>query len=189
MITPTHAVYNLAILGRRDQPARTWPILLGAFFPDLPGSVCPIYYHFFQGATFQSIHDVIYPSPFWQFWADWFHSIPLAILGLLVFALLKWFPGFWFALSAALHSLEDIPVHSGNPHRHFLPFSDWQFYSPVSCYDPRFHLALIAPLDFALALLCAALIWRRGISTTGKALLTLALALEAGHSAWAILKG
>ena len=189
MITPTHAVYNLAILGRRDQPARTWPILLGAFFPDLPGSVCPIYYHFFQGATFQSIHDVIYPSPFWQFWADWFHSIPLAILGLLVFALLKWFPGFWFALSAALHSLEDIPVHSGNPHRHFLPFSDWQFYSPVSCYDPRFHLALIAPLDFSLALLCAALIWRRGISTTGKALLTLALALEAGHSAWAILKG
>jgi hypothetical protein len=40
-----------------------------------------------------------------------------------------------------------------------------------------------------LALLGAALIWRRGISNKGKTALGLALALEAGHSVWAILKG
>jgi hypothetical protein len=189
MITPTHAVYNLALLGRRGHPERTWPVLLGAFVPDLPGTFCLLYCHFIQGDSIRQIQTVIYPSAFWQTWADWFHSIPVALCGLLLFRLLKWFPGFWFCASLALHSLEDIPVHATNPHRHFLPLSDYRFYSPVSCYDSHFHVILIAPLDFALALLCVWLIWRRGVPLTGKIALGLALGLEAGHSVWAVLKG
>ena len=189
MITSTHALYNLALLGRKEKPDRLWPVLLGAFFPDLPGVFCLLYCHFIQGFSFEKIHDAIYPSPLWQGFADGFHSIPLALGLAFLCALFKWTPGLWFSLSAALHSLEDIPVHAGNPHRHFWPLSDWRFFSPFSCYDPRFHLGWVAILDFALALFAAWVIARRGLPSWGKALLGAALALEAGHSAWAILKG
>ncbi|HVM33245.1 MAG TPA: hypothetical protein VMU88_08945 [bacterium] len=189
MITPTHALYNLALLGRRDFPARTGPVLLGAFFPDLPGSFCLFWCGLVQGLSFKTIHDSVYPSPFWQGLADRFHSIPLALLFGGLCLLLKWAPGAWFALSACLHSLEDLPVHSGNPHRHFWPLSDWRFYSPFSCYDPHFHLGLVAAIDFALALLAAWVIAKRGIPTAGRWALGAALALEAGHSLFALARG
>lgn len=189
MITSTHALYNTALLGQKDKPERLWPVILGAFYPDLPGLFCLLYCHFIQGFSLARIHDVIYPSPLWQGLADGFHSIPLALGALLICVFLKWKPGAWFSLSAILHSLEDIPVHAGNPHRHFWPLSDWRFTSPFSCYDPRFHLGWVASLDFALALLAAWVIYKRGIPPLGKWALGMALALEAGHSLWALWRG
>jgi len=34
--TPGHAVLNLALLGKRDRPERSLPIVIGAILPDLP---------------------------------------------------------------------------------------------------------------------------------------------------------
>ncbi|HET9870171.1 MAG TPA: hypothetical protein VFR02_06740 [bacterium] len=189
MITPTHAVYNLALLGRRDRPDRTWPILLGAFFPDLPGTFCIFYSFVIQGRSLERIHEVIYPSAFWQGWADAFHSIPLALLLGAACLLLKWAPGAWFAASAVLHSLEDFPVHDANPHRHFWPLADWRFQSPLSCYGPGGHVAWVAAADFCLLAWAAWVLWRRGLPAWGKGLVGTALLLEAAHSILAVLKG
>lgn len=189
MITTTHAVYNLALLGRRDHPERTWPVLIGALIPDLPGIFCVLFSHFIEGRSFQEIHAVIYFSSFWRSWEDAFHSIPLALLVLGLSALLKWTPGIWLGLSAVLHSLEDIPVHALNPHRHFWPLSGYQFFSPFSCYDPRFHLIAVAMVDFGLACIAAWVIARRGIPKWGKIALAMALCLEAAHSMGALIKG
>ena len=35
MNTPSHAIINLAILGRKAHPEWNWPIVLGALIPDL----------------------------------------------------------------------------------------------------------------------------------------------------------
>ena len=34
--TPSHAVLNLAVLGRRAHPEWNWPIVVGAVLPDVP---------------------------------------------------------------------------------------------------------------------------------------------------------
>ena len=46
--------------------------------------------------------------------------------------------GAWalFVASMILHALGDLPLHREDAHRHFFPFSDWRFTSPVSYWDP-----------------------------------------------------
>jgi len=187
MITSTHAIYNLALLGRKDHPERAWPILAGAVIPDLPAILCFLDLSLLQHQSLWKIGNLLYPGSFWHEWADWFHSIPIALGGCLFFFILKRRGGFWLCLSMALHSLEDLPVHALSAHRHFLPLSSYEFNSPISYSDPNFHAGLVAPLCLLLTLLAAYFIWKRGLSLTGKMALGGGLLLEVVHviTVWA----
>jgi hypothetical protein len=44
-----------------------------------------------------------------------------------------------FFSSMLLHVFGDLPLHHDDAHRHFFPFSDWRFASPVSYWDPAHH--------------------------------------------------
>lgn len=33
----------------------------------------------------------------------------------------------------------DLPLHHDDAHRHFFPFLEWRFVSPVSYWDPNYY--------------------------------------------------
>lgn len=179
MITTTHAMVNAALLGRKADPDRYAPIILGAVFPDLPGLLC------FSLKTFQylcsGIWDPSYYSPQWMPWVDWAHSIPLALAGTLLFLIIRYRFAFYFCLSMFCHDLEDLLVHSEKSHHHFIPFSDWRFISPLSVQETAYHAAWGAPLEWALLLTAGWVLWRRGLPVWAKG--TLAFLILA-HGAW-----
>jgi hypothetical protein len=160
MVTTTHVLLNTVLLGRKDIPERNGPIILGALLPDVPGFLClcgKIAQYFWNGGLW----DTSYYSASWLPWVDWAHSIPLALAGILLFHLIKYRFGFYFCASMALHDLEDLFVHSERAHSHFIPFSHYRFISPISCLEPRYHAAWVAPMEWALLLACTAILWRR----------------------------
>jgi hypothetical protein len=163
MITTSHAILNCALLGRKGKPQRHWPALLGAVFPDLP-----MILFFFLIPTLSRLFRLSLPGrfyyfPYYRVFIDWGHSIPLALAGILVFGLLKKEWGWVFSLSMLLHDFEDFFVHAVYPHEHFVPFSHWRFYGPLSYYDPEYHGALVATLEWALVAYCAWVLYKRGI--------------------------
>lgn len=157
MNTPSHAVINLGVLGRR-YPAG--PVLAGAVLPDLP------IYLFYAGDKFlrrtpeARIWSVDYFSSAWQPVIDALHSFALILLAFGLARCLK--AARWEAFSASLlfHSLGDFPLHHDDAHRHFFPFSDRRFHSPVSYWDPRHHGALGAGIELFLVLAAAAQLCR-----------------------------
>ncbi len=172
MITTTHAILNTALLGRKKNPERNWPIVLGSIVPDIPMILFALL-TIFTGGRFQAPGKSAFISEyhFRQLWVDWGHSIPLAMAGMLVCLFLQSKGGLYFFTAMGLHDLEDLPVHSDSPHRHFLPFSNWQFYSPISYVDPRYHAEIVAPLEWLIVLICIGILWRRNISPWVQALL------------------
>jgi hypothetical protein len=160
MLTTTHALLNTALLGRKNKPERNWPLILGACLPDLPGFL-NLVMKTVDFISNKGVWDKSYYSPAWVPWVDWAHSIPLALAPIPLFFFLKYRFGLCFCLSMALHDIEDLFVHSLRSHRHFLPFSDYRFISPISCQEPQFHAALVFPLEWALAMGCVFVLWRR----------------------------
>ncbi len=136
MNTLGHVVFNLLAVGRgRGQP---WaPILAGALLPDLPMLVMYAVERGLLGTSELLIWRERYFAPGWQLFVDAFNSLPLIAAG--------WFlarrRGSPFLrvmfLSMGVHAGVDLLVHHDDAHRHFLPFSDWRFVSPVSYWDPR----------------------------------------------------
>ena len=88
----------------------------------------------------------------WQGFFDSFNSIPLILLLMLV----GWQAGLplllLFATSLLLHCFGDLPLHHDDGHRHFFPFSDWRFMSPVSYWDPTHNGRLAGLVEIAVVL-------------------------------------
>jgi hypothetical protein len=164
VITTTHAILNTALLGRKDHPERNWPVVLGSILPDLPMFLYGFLMVLWGGRWSATGKATVSEYQYRALWVDWAHSIPLALAGLILFLLLKKQWGVYFFLAMALHDLEDLPVHADYAHRHFLPFSNWRFHSPISYSDPRYHAAIVAPLEWLLVLVCIGILWRRGLS-------------------------
>lgn len=143
MNTPTHALLNLALLGRAGRRRRTGPVLVGALLPDLPMFGFWLVETFWRGAPQLTIWDERYFDPTWQHLFDVFNSFPVYA----ALALLAWWRGWravlWVAASAALHLAFDLPLHREDAHAHFWPFTGWHFVSPVSYWD-RAHFGLAA---------------------------------------------
>jgi len=162
MVTTTHAILNAAILGRKEKPTHHWPAVIGAILPDVPMFV----YFAFYLLNHNHIHfNAGYLNEYHlrQSWVDWGHSIPLALALALICRLINFQSGIYFSLSLFLHSLEDLPVHASYAHRHFLPFSHFRYFSPISYWEPQYHANIVAPIEWLLVLIAIGVLWRRGI--------------------------
>ncbi len=104
------------------------------------------------------IWSTAYHDPGWQFFFDLFNAVPL--LGLA--ATVAWWRGRRRAAalfgSMIVHSLVDLVLHHHDAHRHFFPFSDWRFRSPVSYWDPRHYGSFFAPLELLFVLVGSVLL-------------------------------
>ncbi|RMH17821.1 MAG: hypothetical protein D6696_14700 [Acidobacteria bacterium] len=174
MNTPAHAVVNLLLLSRRRRPEELAPITAGAVLPDL---AMVVFYACQKaaGTAERVIWSERYFAPAWQSFFDLWNSLPLIAVGLLV---ARWLGRRRWALlfaSMGLHALEDLPLHHDDAHRHFFPFSDWRFASPISYWDPARHGGLVTLLEIALVAVAVPLLLRRHPGR-GPRVLVLALA-------------
>ena len=64
-----------------------------------------------------------------------------------------------FAASAIIHCVLDLLVHHDDGHRHFFPFSDFRFQSPVSYWDPAHHGNIIGLLEIVLVIALSVWLW------------------------------
>lgn len=171
MNTPSHAILNLAILITPTQPQMTIPIVLGAVLPDLPMFTMYFWAKFIRGQSETQIWSETYFSPFWLNITHSFHSIPLGLIGILATHYL----GYWqleiIFISALLHCCGDLPVHHDDAHRHFLPFSNYRFISPISYWDPKHHGQIVGLVEKLLVLIASIYIFPIFTSTISQYLI------------------
>lgn len=181
MNTPSHAIINLAILGRKSRAEWNWPIVLGALIPDLAMFVFYGWAKLIVGLPETQIWDVAYYESFWQNTFDLWNSIPLALVGIGLGVGLgrqtKWRSiGTAIALcctSVLLHCLADLPLHREDAHRHFWPLSNVRFESPISYWDPEHYGNIFVYFEVGLVLLLSVYVFRLIGSWWGKGALIL----------------
>ncbi len=158
MHTPGHATINLAVLGAAFDPSLSWPILAGGIAPDLPILFLYARERWIRKTPYDQIWSDHYQRRFWQNLIHGVHSIPLHAIGLAAAYASGSIAVAVFFASALLHSLEDLPVHAIDAHRHFLPFSQWRFISPISYWDPKYHGRWVALVEAMLVLAAACVV-------------------------------
>jgi len=156
MNTPAHAIINLALLGRRAPLRSQFSVIGGAVLPDLPACLFYVVEKLVLGTPERRIFSEAYFDPRWQAFFDTFHSLPLIAVGLLGGVIARARLAVLFFASMGLHALFDLPLHHDDAHRHFFPFSDWRFYSPLSYWDPAHHGQLGALVEILAVLIAAA---------------------------------
>lgn len=174
MNTPTHAVFNLSVLGRKYAPL---PVLGGAILPDLPIYLFYLQEKLVDGTPESTIWSIDYFRSAWQPVLDVLHSFPLILL---LFGLARYLrqPRLEaFSSSLFLHSAFDFPVHHDDAHSHFFPFSRYRFFSPVSYWDSRHYGAAGAALELLLVLAAAGNLCRRYSSWSVRGMLILLCAV------------
>jgi hypothetical protein len=180
MTTPAHAALSLIVLGRSERNAL--PVALGAVAPDAPMLVFYLWERLVRGVSEGRIWSERYFDPGWQVVFDIPSSIPLlgiALCILLVFIgrrstaghippaamaaaprPVKLTAATLFVASMILHALGDLPLHREDAHRHFFPFSDWRFTSPVSYWDPDHYGGYAAVGEVVLVLTVSVFLFR-----------------------------
>ncbi len=144
MNTPSHAILNLALLGKLAVPEANLIIIFGGILPDIPIFLFYGWAKFIAKLPEGEIWSQAYYHPVVQDIVALSHSIPLALLGLVIAYLYGWKSIQILCLSLILHSLFDLPVHNDDAHRHFFPFSDYRFISPLSYWDPKHYGRIVA---------------------------------------------
>ena len=152
MNTPSHYVLNLVLLGSSIAPKQNLAITIGAILPDLPIFIFYGVSKLIYKLPESEIWGKAYYEPFWQNLVALLHSFPLAIIGLILCFYWKWQTGVVFCLSLIFHSLLDFPVHNDDAHRHFFPFSNYRFISPISYWDPAHYGRIVALIEVLLVL-------------------------------------
>ncbi len=181
MTTPAHAALSLIVLGRSERNAL--PVALGAVAPDLPMLVFYLWERLARGVSEGRIWSERYFDPGWQVVFDIPSSIPLLALALCILLVLigrrstatggippagvaaaprpaRLTAAALFVASMILHALGDLPLHREDAHRHFFPFSDWRFTSPVSYWDPDHYGGYAAIGEVLLVLAVSVFLFR-----------------------------
>ena len=153
MNSPSHAIVNLALLGKSAIPQANLVIVFGGILPDIPIFVFYGWAKLIARIPEGKIWSEAYYHPFVQDIVAVSHSIPLAIIGWAIAYLYGWEILQILCLSLILHSLFDLPVHNDDAHRHFFPFSDYRFISPVSYWDPKYYGGIVALIEIILVFL------------------------------------
>ncbi|NEO36422.1 MAG: hypothetical protein F6J90_08845 [Moorea sp. SIOASIH] len=171
MNTPSHAIINLAVLNQQTQLQAALPITIGAILPDAPIFILYIWAKLIRRQPEYQIWSQTYELPFWQNLVATFHSLPLALCGVIISHYWGW--QLWEILcwSMILHSLLDLPVHNDDAHRHFFPLSNYRFISPFSYWDPKHHGHTVSTLEKLLVLVATIVSFSMIESWIGKSLL------------------
>ena len=151
------------MLGRKPEPSRIGAVAAGALVPDLPIIGFYAWQRLVAGQSEHAIWSRFYFEPGWQLFFDVFNSAPLALAGLAACALARTRAGIAFFASVLLHIAGDLPLHHDDAHRHFLPFTQWRFHSPLSYWDPRYGGDVTGMIEAVAVLACTVLLvwcWR-----------------------------
>jgi hypothetical protein len=151
MITPSHLVYNLGFFQRYigNDKMLFLAVALGAFLPDLPVWLFGIIGTLAQ-VPFETLwRDLYFAEPYTSiFQAS--HSFVVAgsilLIGLVI--RLRWL--ILFSVSCLLHFLFDFLLHSEDAYQHFWPLSSWQFFSPISYWDPNYFGQIVGLIEILL---------------------------------------
>lgn len=161
MNTPAHTFISLYLLDRNDASRYVIPIVLGSLLPDMP----MFFFYFVEkivlGSSETRIWSESYFHPGWQNFFDLFNSIPIIILGLISAWSIKSRAVMFLFGSMLLHIAFDLPLHHDDAHRHFFPFTDWKFESPISYWDPSHYGNIMAPVEGIVVLGCYVNLLRR----------------------------
>lgn len=189
MNTPAHAILNLAILSRKQKPDWNPLIIWGALIPDITMFIFYLWLKLATDIPERQIWGEEYYRPFWQLTFDFFNSIPLALLGLGVMVYARRTGMALLFASILLHCFEDLPLHHDDGHRHFWPFSNFRFESPVSYWDPNHYGVIASRIETGLVLLASVYVFRRVRSPWTKGLLIVANALPFAAQLYFSLNG
>ena len=142
MQTPSHVAISLLVWRKVPNWKCALAVVFGALLPDLAMFV---FYGFQKmiGSAEADIWGSYYFLDHWQFVFDLFNSIPVFLVVAVICHRRGYRIGFLIAASAIVHVLCDLPLHNDDAHRHFLPFTNWRFISPVSYWDPK-HFGVYA---------------------------------------------
>lgn len=155
MNTPAHILINLGLLGNRIKPKVASAIMIGAFIPDLPAFIFYFYEKVILGTAETIIWSEKYFQTNWNYVFGIMHSIPLSIAAALFCYLSRKTWAYYFFLSILLHCIIDLAVHNADAHRHFLPFTDYKFISPISYWDTRHYGQYVLAFEIIAALFFA----------------------------------
>lgn len=186
MNTPAHAVVNLVLLGRKKHPETVGPILIGAVLPDLPIVGFYFFEKFVRGMPEGIIWTRAYYEAGWQACFDLFHSLPLIAAGFLVAHRREAQRSRACFASLGLHALGDFLFHHDDAHRHFYPFLNWRFESPVSYWDPRHYGEIAGRLELIAVLAGLAILARRATSAAARGLVACVIAVYAAYWVYAL---
>lgn len=179
MNTPAHVVVCLAALGGGARRRHAGAIAAGALVPDLPMFVFYLWQRLWVGLSEMAIWREAYFRDAWQDFFDLFNSIPIAaVLALAARAARREGVALFFA-SMLVHQLVDLPLHVEDAHRHFFPFTDWRFASPVSYWDPAHYGALGSGLELVAVLVACAVLWQRTRARAARVSLVVLVLVEA----------
>lgn len=173
MKTPSHAIINLAILGRTQHSELNLLIVTGGVLPDIPIFLFYFWAKYVVRLPEATIWSESYYEPFVQNIVALFHSMPLAAIGWLIAYYCGWQNVQILFISMILHSLGDLPVHHDDAHRHFFPFSNYRFISPFSYWDRNHYGAIVSVVEMLLVLASTCRILGFVNSYIGKGLLIL----------------
>ena len=162
MITSSHIIYCWALAKKTEvteqnsveKPTkkRTLAFVLGALFPDTPTYLFFIVIGLLLGYSGETMWDDMYFNSGWSIPITLTHSFWLWPLLILVGTYFKLNFLKWFSISALLHAVVDFLVHTDDAYRHFWPFSDWKFYSPLSYYRSSEYGNWVSAFDSVLVL-------------------------------------
>lgn len=171
MLTPGHAIVNMAIISGNKKKTPFAPIVWGAILPDLSMVGFYVWNRWVMGFPSKYIWGELYFTHEWMAFFDVFHSFPLIAAAAAVAYFKKLRRSFYFFLSMFLHSVFDLPLHNDDAHRHFFPLSLYKFKSPFSYWDPEHHGRMMTFLEVLLVIILSIGIWPKIESKWGKALI------------------
>jgi hypothetical protein len=168
MNTPAHIIINMLCLGRQDTSSILTPVVIGALLPDAPMFVFYFVEKVIKGTPEMTIWREAYHQENWQNFIDVFNSIPLIVFGLVLTGWLGSQIGIVFFSSMFLHIIGDFPLHHHDAHRHFFPFSNWRFQSPVSYWDPNHYGTIVTILEIIAVIISCVVLVQNYQSMTGR---------------------
>ena len=157
MITTSHIIYSWAFAKKTETlpetgKGKTLAFVLGALFPDIPTYVFFVVCGLILQIPSNILWDTMYFNSYWSIPITLTHSFIIwpFLIAISSYFGLKFLK--WFSISALFHSIVDFAVHTDDAYRHFYPFSNWKFNSPISYWNSAEYGQYVSLFDSVIVL-------------------------------------